>query len=209
MQWEDECQGYDSDPEDYVPKQSNNNKENHPSNSNTNNNEASNLEEFLNDRSTFILHKNGKSVAIHMWVELGKRLHNHTILPKFVWRPCRDMYKTPTESMDLLDICRILPLQAMDRTQYPFARTDRLVQLHSVKGAVVTLEARSATDRDRWMTFSKLSVSVFAAQLLTNDPMALALFFLDSEQPIQEEPELWKSWAKPEEPMSRHKEAWV
>ena len=68
-------------------------------------------------------------------------------------------------------------------------------------------------DRDRWMTLSKLAVSVFAAQLLTNDPMALTLFFNDSESPAEagEEPLPWRPsavLAQPNPPLM-HKEAWV
>lgn len=212
LQWEDECQDYDSDPEDYSPRRSN--KEN--SNSTTlQSNNASTLEEFLNSRTTLILHEAGKSVAVHVWVELGQRLHNQTILPKLVWRRCRDSFKTPTERMDLLDICRIFPPSTgLDRTCYPFARTDRLLQIHSVRGPVVVFEARSTSERDRWMTLSKLAVSVFAAQLLTNDPTALALFFVDNEAAVGpgEEPLLWQQQpSKPQQSSSNasHKEAWV
>jgi len=217
LQWEDECQGYDSDPEDYSPRRSSSsNKENNNSVPTPQINDDSTLEEFLNSRSTLILHEKGKSVAVHVWVELGQRLHNQTILPKLVWRPCRDSFKAPTERMDLLDICRIRPPTSggVDRTRYPFARTDRILQIHSVRGPVVTLEARSTSERDRWMTLSKLAVSVFAAQLLTNDPTALTLFFVDSEAAVGpgEEPLLWQQQpSKPQQPSSSasHKVAWV
>jgi len=225
LQWEEACQGYDSDPEDY-PRRHHHNKENTSHHRSSPSNslllQATTLHEFLNDRSTLILHDAGKSVAMHVWIERGQRLANTIILPKLAWRPCNtsDIYQAPS-GMDLLDICRIRCLDnsrnnnestiVFDRKLYPFARTDRLLEIKAVNGPAIALEARSAEDRDRWVTLAKLAVSTFAAQLLTHDPTALAMFFAEELHACGPGEEPWvlsNLRSKSPPPTSEH-DAWI
>lgn len=149
-----------------------------------------NVQEFLNERFTFIQHSAGsKSIAVHAWIELGQQLRDRLILPKLCWKP---IHGPPDQlsSLELLDICRIRPGPALDRSTHPFAVQRRLVALQSASSrgtdggggggeAPVVFEARSVADRDRWMHLCKLTISTLAAKFLTRDPAVLPLFFAE------------------------------
>ena len=92
--------------------------------------------------------------------------------------------------MELLDICRILPVCTHDRQRHPFAVPQRLLNIqitgnntntsecntaHEVHNLI--FEARSLPDRIRYMNLLKLAISTLAAKFLTNDPNAFSLFF--------------------------------
>jgi hypothetical protein len=159
------------------------------------------LQEFLNERNTFIWHTiTSKSIAVHVWIELGQQLYDRLLMPKLCWKP---ILATPTgsetkrtsigtgtvSSMDLLSICRIRQIVNSDRKQYPFAQTQRLFSIHSTVDKFdaecsseqqhqnIILEARSIADRIRFTNLLKLTVSNLAAKFITNDPNTLTMFF--------------------------------
>jgi hypothetical protein len=151
-QWELECQGYDSDPEEW------NAPETRPSFSTLPPPQESistdeRVEEFLNERVTFILHEGGKSMAVHVWTERGQRLRDRLILPKLVWKRVENSNDikvwtcSALNSMELLDIWKILPLAELDRENYPFVIRSRAFFLQTVDGRKIILEARNQETR--------------------------------------------------------------
>jgi hypothetical protein len=151
-QWELECQGYDSDPEEW------NAPETRPSTSTLPTSPETiftddRVEEFLNERVTFILHEGGKSMAVHLWTERGQRLRDRLILPKLVWKRLENnnTIKVWTcaalNSMELLDIWKILPLAELDRENYPFVIRSRAFFIQTVDGRKIILEARNQETR--------------------------------------------------------------
>lgn len=161
------------------------------------------LQEFLNERNTFILHTtSSKSIAVHVWIELGQQLYDSLLLPKLCWKPILTTPNNATSktkrtnivtgtvtSMDLLSISRIRQVVNSDREQYPFAQTQRLFSIHSTvdncsseypsqqQHFSIILEARSIADRIRFTNLLKLTVSNLAAKFITNDPDTLTMFF--------------------------------
>jgi hypothetical protein len=160
------------------------------------------LQEFLNERNTFIWHtNNSKSIAVHVWIELGQQLYDRLLLPKLCWKPILSTVNSTTletkrtnidagavvSSMELLSICRIRPVVNNDREQYPFAQTQRLFSIHSTVNSFdsecptqhhsIVLEARSIADRIRFTNLLKLTVSNLAAKFITNDPNTLTMYF--------------------------------
>jgi hypothetical protein len=173
-------------------------------------NPSTTMKEFLNERCTFIWHsscsRQNKSIAVHVWVERGQQLYDSLVLPKLCWKPilpqnlnaddCRSQNRVCTlggnvSSIELLDICRILPLDKRDSERFPFAVTQRLFSIEatsnnfelkqyfpqSPSSTSIILEARSIADRIRYMNLLKLTVSTLAAKFLTNDPSTLVMFF--------------------------------
>jgi hypothetical protein len=172
------------------------------------------LQEFLNERCTFICHSptvpNDKSAAVHVWIERGYQLYDSLVLPKLCWKPIlspsvnsdnvnqqhrTNMVGGVVSSMELLEICRICPMDTPDREKYPFAVTQRLFSIQTYKkndtpdsshnmyagpfspATSIVLEARSIADRIRYTNLLKLTVSTLAAKYLTNDPSTFPLFF--------------------------------
>ena len=136
--------GYESDPEIFCRKVKSERLKNEdpkslpspPSNT---------LHEFLNERNTFIWHTcNSKSIAVHVWIELGQQLYDSLLLPKMCWKPILSPSNSSSNetkqtsivggtfsSMELLSICRIRQVVNGDREQYPFAQTQRLFSIQS------------------------------------------------------------------------------
>jgi hypothetical protein len=165
------------------------------------------VQEFLNERNTFICHSDtsNKSVAVHVWIELGQQLYDSLVLPKICWKPIlspinqnthqgrskrTSMIVGTVSSMELLNICRIRSIDTHNRKQYPFAQKQRLISIQSTDGidasnettnqpttTTLILEARSIADRIRYTNLLKLTVSTLAAKFVTNDPHTLTMFF--------------------------------
>ena len=103
------------------------------------------LQEFLNERNTFIWHtSSSKSLAVHVWIELGQQLYDSLVLPKLCWKPIlsavphgkiettrSNIVGGTVSSMELLSICRIRQVTNTDREQFPFAQTQRLFSIQS------------------------------------------------------------------------------
>jgi hypothetical protein len=168
------------------------------------------LKEFLNESCTFIWHfasaSQNRSIAVHVWIERGQQLYDSLVLPKLCWKPILsqnlniDDHRIQNRgytvggnvsSIELLDICRILPMEKRDIERFPFAVTQRLFSIEATSNnfelkqylpqtpsvTSIILEARSIADRIRFMNLLKLTVSTFAAKFLTNDPSTLTIFF--------------------------------
>lgn len=182
LQWEEECHGYDSDPEDYP-------KENGAAISiSTQPPVASdnNIDGFMNGRITLIQHCNGTSVAVQTWIEKGQKLRDQTILPKLVWKRLYHSsnknvmhQRVELSSIDLLDICRILNVEELDRDKCPFAVKSRAFSIRTIHRDPVIFEAQSEGIKDQFVCNLKHIISRLAAKLLTRDPSAMDFFAED------------------------------
>jgi hypothetical protein len=137
----------------------------------------------LNERWTLILHRPEKRPqAFHVWIERGQRLQTTVVSPKFTWKalPKKDEHKNmesaPTSSFDILDVQRILPLNEIDRSQYPLAKAGNCILLKTVN-AVFCWQAASAQERDRLILLWKMSVARFGSMLVTGDSDGMEDYF--------------------------------
>ena len=157
-------------------------------------NENSLLEEaksILNERWTLILHRPKKRPqAFHVWIERGQRLQKTVLSPRLAWKPIpkkaglAHLESSPASSIDVLDLQRILPLNEIDRSQYPLAKTGNCLLLKST-GGEFCWQAASAHERDRLILLWKIMVARFGSLLVTGDVEGMEEYFAPLEASVR------------------------
>lgn len=146
----------------------------------------------MNEKFTLVWHRSikpyvrskGTPQAMKVWIERGQRLRAGLIQPKLVWRPIQDhegeqrqMFSTLTiESIELLDISRILEVNRIDRNIYPYAKKSKCLLLESLDRKIM-FETSSESERDRIVNTLKLAVARLASKVIVQDDGVLDEFF--------------------------------
>lgn len=147
----------------------------------------------MNEKMTLVWHRSAKPdarskgtpQAMMLWIERGQQLNAGLIQPKLVWRPVRkhegEMQRlglsTPSlESLELLDISRVLEVNRIDRKLYPFAKRKCCFLVESLDRKMM-FEASSEAERDRIVEGLKLAVARFASKVIVQDHQVLDEFF--------------------------------
>jgi len=118
-------------------------------------------------------------LCIQLWFERGHVLHfGHTIVePQFMWRNFLDRDLTAPFQMRLLNVCRVLPLEDIDRAKYPLARASHSFALKMVHGEEFIFEAASERERDLIVSRWKLVVARLAMLAVFEDIDSMAREF--------------------------------
>jgi len=131
------------------------------------------------------------ALKINIWMERGTVIcHSGVVIePMFMWRDAyqshdllqqrkrlNDTCQKPW-SMRLLNTCRIAPCKALDKSQYPLARSTCCFVLKTCQNQEFVLEAQSESQRDLICERWKLCVARFASLAVTEDIDTIALEF--------------------------------
>lgn len=142
---------------------------------------------IMNEKWTLILHEpNKRPQAFHVFMERGQKLARKVVPPKLSWKPLPKkghrvgIKKEPTFSLEILDVQRILPLDEIDRKEYPLAKAGDSFLLKTINGSFCW-QASSKTERDRLLALWKLTVARFGSMLVTGDDDGLEEFFAPME----------------------------
>ena len=81
------------------------------------------------------------------------------------------------DEIELLDITRILKVQNLDRSLYPFAKSQHCFQIKTIDMGEYLFEAKSSTERNRLMYSLKMVIARFAAKIITQDQSIHDEFF--------------------------------
>ena len=146
------------------------------------------VQEIINDRYTLVMHPNAEGgyhscapVAMLMWIERGQHLKKTLMQPKLVWRqqhqPGKDMSNVTLNTLELLDVVRILNLSRVDRAKFPLAHPRTSFLLETLDRKVV-FEASSQSERDRLVMGFKAAVARLGAKIITEDESVFDEFFI-------------------------------
>lgn len=150
------------------------------------------VEELMNDAFTLVWHppsksdlSNGKPQAVKTWIERGQQLNNRLLIhPKLVWRPLNprqgihqtDNVMAELESVELLDIIRVLEVDRIDRKRYPLAKRDCCLLLECLDRTML-FEASSESERNRFVHGLKLLVARFGSKIIVEEHSVFEEFF--------------------------------
>lgn len=121
------------------------------------------------------------SRTVQVWFERGNRVHQSEIVePKLMWRdayhPELSSYRRLNEStvngphqVCLLSISRVLALNNIDRTKYPFAKKVCSFMIKTSDDEEYLFEAPNQTKRDQIVHSWKLVVARLASQAVVGD----------------------------------------
>ena len=149
------------------------------------------VQELFNQSSTLICYptttsssgeiQSSSPVAVQAWLERGQLLANATIQPKLMWKPKLqngpNVHFFAVDEIELLDITRILKVQNLDRSLYPFAKSQHCFQIKTIDMGEYLFEAKSSTERNRLMYSLKMVIARFAAKIITQDQSIHDEFF--------------------------------
>lgn len=161
----------------------------------------------MNEKLTLVWHRSAKPDAkskgtpqgMIIWIERGQQLNSGLIQPKLVWRPVRKHEKdtqrlglsSPSlESLELLDISRVLEVNRIDRKLYPFAKRKSCFLVESLDRKMM-FEASSEAERDRIVNGLKLTVARFASKIIVQDRQVLDEFFTSFLSAVPGEAPRW------------------
>ena len=129
-------------------------------------------------------------VSVQCWFEMGSRLPNTLIHPKFMWRetyiPDIDHRKLSEScrapsALDILTMVRILIPTKLDRTAFPYAKLDHTFTIKTSKGkSPHVFEAQSTNERDWFVHGLKLVVARLASMIIVGDDQMFLEFFSPS-----------------------------
>jgi len=132
-------------------------------------------------------------LAVHSWIEHGSYIHAGLIQPKLMWQEsCGKEHKDSERfilnkmefhSIDLLDISKVVPLNRVDRTLYPFAKTSCAFLIHAYDKEMV-FEAESTADRDKFMDGLKILVARLGSKIIVGDKDVLEEFFTPASSSV-------------------------
>ena len=163
-----------------------------------NEDEFSNIvQEIFNKTTTLVLHplldsnkygsvQLGRPVAVDAWLERGQHLSYALIQPKWIWKakPRVDAgsqssvrQKMCLQSIELLDITRILKMDETERWSQSFAKPSHCFFVKSIHDEEFCFEAKSRLERDRVVRSLKFLIARFGAKVLTGDPQVYYEFF--------------------------------
>jgi hypothetical protein len=156
-------------------------------------------------------------VSVKGWFEMGSRLYNRVIQPKFMWRETYQpdllnhkrlgLSGRSPSSLDLLNMIRILKPNYLDRSIYPFAKIDRTFTILSHTNVQYVFEAASTEERDWLVHGLKLVVARLASMIIVGDDHMFVEFFSPwANSPVSSESSTDESqaYAAEEEPAGRH-----
>jgi len=165
------------------------------------------INETINGKQNLIFHPmpdtQGRSLApVHvvLWIEDGLILQRKLIFPKLMWKEYYDTndkgYKAnishqgKINSIDLLDIIRILEINEMDRNKYPFAKLNNSFIVETINFTVL-FEACSEKERGRIVNGLKLTVSRLASMIVVGDNAVFQTFFNRFGSEVPGKPPEW------------------
>jgi len=162
---------------------------------------ARNMSEIMNMRMNLIWHptpethgENISPVSVKAWVELGHQLRYTLIQPKFMWLKKHDSTEnmretgaliTYRDSVDLLDICRILDISCVDREVYPFAKRKTSFMIETFNRKML-FEASNEGERNRIVHGLKIIVAKLGSKIIVNDDSVFDDFFTSASCPAGE-----------------------
>lgn len=166
----------------------------------------------MNEKLTLVWHRSAKPdarskgtpQAMVIWIERGQQLNSGLIQPKLVWRPVKEYegetkrlgLVTPSlESLELLDISRILEVNRIDRKLYPFAKRKSCFVVESLDRKMM-FEASSESERDRIVNGLKLVVARFASKVIVQNRDVLDEFFTSFLSAVPGEAPRWTRESK-------------
>jgi hypothetical protein len=166
----------------------------------------------MNERFTLVLHRSvkphtrfkGRPQAMKVWIERGQQLQAGIIQPKLVWRPVQDYEEgsqrlglsTPClESVELLDISRVVEVNRIDRKLYPLAKGKSCFLLGSLDRQMM-FEASCESERDRIVHRMKLLVARFGSKVIVRDLSVMDEFFTSFEKAVPGEAPRWTQESK-------------
>ena len=150
---------------------------------------------------------------VQVWVELGSVLRNQVIHPKLCWSAVeatpkwsrfipgnskmkqtnksnssieetkREAQHLSLQSIDLLDVCSILDVGDLDRSQYPFAIRKRTFVI-ATSDQKVYFEASSEKEKTQTIFSLKLLVSHFAAGIVARNDDVFTQYFNPSDAEV-------------------------
>ena len=140
-----------------------------------------------NDTSAQSSQSSNSPVSVEGWFEMGSRLYNAVIQPKFMWHETYQpnllnhkrlgMSCRVPHSLDLLNIIRILKPTSLDRYVYPFAKLDRTFTILSHTNEQFVFEASNTEERDWLVHGLKLVVARLASMIIVGDDHMFVEFF--------------------------------
>ena len=144
---------------------------------------------ILNEQS------NLSPIVIQSWIESGSRLNRNSqfVQPKFMWKKGynesianrRSSFSSqinttntvlPHFTIDLLDICRVLPTTSINRSLHPYAKKSCSFTIETHTDTYL-FECKSTKERDESVHGLKLVVARLASQLIVGDNDVYKDFF--------------------------------
>lgn len=152
------------------------------------------IEDTINTQRILIWHqnsnngciKNRKPFHVKALIEMGSILKQKLIYPKFSWRKLNEggskqcsstsFSSEAPHSIELLHICRVIPVDNVDRGCFPFAKRKRCFLVGDLSDAEL-FEACSTKERDRIVQGLKLTVARLGAMTFFNSEAVFDSFF--------------------------------
>jgi len=132
-------------------------------------------------------------VCVQAWFEMGCRLRDRVIQPKFMWwtayqpdlsRNKLNISNHTPESIELLNIVRVLKPNRIDRELHPFAILKNSFTLQTNTNEIFLFEALKEDLRDRFVQGLKLVVARLASKIIVGDEDVFEEFFTPWGQSI-------------------------
>jgi len=144
--------------------------------------DAMNAVGFVKDEKKYF-----EPFCIQLWFERGHVLHfGHTIVePQFMWRSLLCRKFTAPYQMRLLNVCRVLPLEDIERSRHPLAMVSHCFVLRMVHGEEFIFEASSERERDLVISRWKLVVARLAMLAVFEDIDSMSREFFTPIADIQ------------------------
>ena len=148
------------------------------------------VQEVMNQRFTMVWHSNGAPVAIVVWIERGQQFGSTLIQPRLVWKRLYDGgASNDRQSVELLDICRILEPRNIDRAKYPPAKESSCLLIQSLDETMM-FEASNGHARNQLCGDLKLVVARLGSKIIMDDPDLFYEFFVEGTIPDDDD-SLW------------------
>jgi hypothetical protein len=140
-----------------------------------------------NDTEESSWSSNAPPHRIKAWFEMGSCLKKALLQPKFVWRS-NDNFKHSTrlskmksihspESVELLNIVRIVVPLEIDRRIHPFVKKDCVFTIVTNTEEEFTFEAATQDERDKFVFAFKVMVARLASKIIVGDKDVFDEFF--------------------------------
>mmetsp|Transcript_30993 Transcript_30993/g.45977 ORF Transcript_30993/g.45977 Transcript_30993/m.45977 type:complete len:801 (-) Transcript_30993:234-2636(-) len=128
---------------------------------------------------------NKSPISVQGWFEMGSRLENRVIQPKFMWRKTyqpnlsthRKLSCETPDSIELLSMVRILKPTQLNRKHFPFAKVDHSFSILANNKDLYLFEAQSSQERDWIVHGLKLVVARLASMIIVGDEQMFVEFF--------------------------------
>mmetsp|Transcript_7280 Transcript_7280/g.10875 ORF Transcript_7280/g.10875 Transcript_7280/m.10875 type:complete len:529 (-) Transcript_7280:208-1794(-) len=150
--------------------------------------------EFMNKRVSMVWHlqpsakiKRGLTKKVKAWIELGSVLRTQVIHPKFSWaqdsspgwkfmNASSQKKENMLNSIDLLDISRVIEVEEIDRSKFPFAMKSRSFIIEANNTSFL-FELSDEKEKSNMVFGLKLLVSHFGAGVVARNDQIFEQFF--------------------------------